>query len=75
VSFSEAEEAFDDENAVELFDDIHSADEIRFQLIGASPSRLLFVAFTERSGKTRIISARDAETGEVKIYHEYNRYR
>lgn len=73
VSFSEAKQAFEDENAVELYDVAHSDDEIRFQILGAANRRLLFVAFTERSSKTRIISAREAESKEVKIYHEQNR--
>lgn len=73
VSFSEAMQAFEDENAVELYDVAHSDDEIRFQILGAANRRLLFVAFTERSSKTRIISAREAESKEVKIYHEQNR--
>ncbi|MBP9664647.1 MAG: BrnT family toxin [Pyrinomonadaceae bacterium] len=73
VRFTEATEAFDDENAVELFDDTHSDDEVRFQIVGATNSRLLFVAYTERSGKTRIISAREADAKEVNIYHEHNR--
>ena len=33
VSFEEAALAFSDENAVELFDEMNSEDEIRYQLI------------------------------------------
>ena len=73
VTFDEAIAAFDDENAVEFLDEGNSIGEVRFRLIGASPSRLLFVSFTERADVTRIISARAAETIEIEIYHEFNK--
>ncbi|MCP9494836.1 MAG: BrnT family toxin [Pyrinomonadaceae bacterium MAG19_C2-C3] len=72
VSFEEAELAFQDENAVELFDELNSDEEIRFQIIALSPARLLFVAFTIREENIRIISARKADAKQVKIYNEYN---
>ncbi|MBA3634604.1 MAG: BrnT family toxin [Acidobacteria bacterium] len=73
VSFEEAEKAFEDENAVELFDELNSDTEIRFQIIALSSKRLLFVAFTVRKEIIRIISARKADAKQVKIYNEYNR--
>ncbi|HEY0428165.1 MAG TPA: BrnT family toxin [Pyrinomonadaceae bacterium] len=73
VTFEEAELAFQDENAVELFDGKNSVEEIRYQIIALSPTRLLFVAFTVREEKIRIISARKADAKQVKIYNEYNR--
>ena len=73
VSFEEAELAFQDENAVELFDELNSEEENRYQIIALSPIRLLFVAFTVREEKFRIISARKADAKQVKIYNEYNR--
>jgi uncharacterized DUF497 family protein len=73
VSFEEAEKAFEDENAVELFDELNSDTEIRFQIIALSSKRLLFVAFTVRKEIVRIISARIADAKQVKIYNEYNR--
>ncbi len=73
VSFEEAENAFEDENAVELFDELNSDTEIRFQIIALSSKRLLFVAFTVRKEIVRIISARKADAKQVKIYNEYNR--
>ena len=51
VSFDEASLAFFDSNAVELFDELNSDNEIRFQLIGTSSIRLLFVAYTLRDEK------------------------
>jgi len=72
VSFAEAAEAFLDENAVELFDDSNSSDEIRYQLVGISNLRLLFVAYTEREQTIRIISARKANAKQISIYNEQN---
>ncbi len=72
VSFEEAAFAFFDENAVELFDDINSEDETRYQLVGISKTRLIFVAYTARAEKIRIISARKANAKQVKIYNEQN---
>ena len=72
VSFAEAAEAFMDENAVELFDDANSDEEIRYQLVGISGLRLLFVAYTERGETIRIISARKANEKQIRIYNEQN---
>lgn len=74
ISFEEAEQAFNDQNAVELFDELNSEAEIRYQIIAFSPVRLLFVSYTIRDFDTiRIISARQADTDEERIYNEYNR--
>lgn len=74
VSFEEAEQAFNDQNAVGLFDELNSAEEIRYQIIALSPVRLLFVSYTVRDEETiRIISARKADSDEERIYNEYNR--
>jgi uncharacterized protein len=73
VTFQEAELAFEDESAVEIYNDLNSDEEIRFQIIALSPVRLLFVAFTLREEKIRIISARKANAKQVKIYNEFNR--
>ena len=70
VSFEEAALAFFDENAVELFDETNSNDEIRYQLIGIFDVRLIFVAYTARNEKIRIISARKANAKQIKIYNE-----
>ena len=72
VSFEEAALAFFDENAVELFDEVNSENEIRYQLIGISKTRLIFVAYTARDEKIRIISARKANAKQIKIYNEQN---
>jgi len=72
VSFEEAETVFEDEYAIYLFDEIHSADEERFIVIGEdSLFRELAVCHCYR-GKhdeiIRIISARKATKGEIKLY-------
>ena len=74
ISFEDAESAFFDENAVEIFDELNSNAEIRFQIIALSSVRLLFVAFTIRGEeKIRIISARKADAKQANIYNEYKR--
>lgn len=77
VSFAEAEEVFDDLNAIEFFDDFHSDEEKRFRRVGLSTKRLLFVVYTEQreNGREiiRLISARKADAREAGIYNEYNR--
>ncbi len=73
VSFDEASLAFFDPNAVELFAELDSDNEIRFQLIGISSIRLLFVAYTLRHEKIRIITARKANARQVKYYNEQKR--
>jgi uncharacterized protein len=76
VTFEEAEEVFDDDNSVEFFDDLHSAEEERFRRVGLSKKRLLFLIYTirEKNGieLIRIISARKANSSEIEIYNEYN---
>lgn len=73
VSFEEAMEAFFDQNAVDDYDIEHSDDESRFNLIGLSSRRLLFVVYTEPAeGTIHIISARRAEGKQQEIYEEQN---
>jgi uncharacterized DUF497 family protein len=42
-------------------------------MIGMVENRLLFVAYTMRDGRIRIISARKAEPCERRKYHDENR--
>ena len=77
VTFKEAETVFDDFNAVEFFDDLHSEAEERFRRVGLSDKRLLFVVYTIRDKdgeeKIRLISARKTTVRETEIYNEHNR--
>ena len=69
VAFPEAIKVFDDLGAAEEYDATHSTyDEPRYSRIGFSGTRLLFVVFTVRQGKTRIIHARKADRVMEKIY-------
>ena len=69
VSFEEAATVFNDRNAITLADTLHSEEEERYIDIGmSSQGRPLFVVYTERGQKTRIISARPCTAKEAKIY-------
>ena len=73
VWFEEAEQVFDDSNAIMFFDQEHSKEEDRFILLGLSASvRVLAVVYCERhKGKlVRIISARKATKKEIKRYEK-----
>lgn len=72
ISFDEAKTVFDNSLAV-IFDDpqhsIGEIREIREIIIGhSSQNQLLIVAFTERSGVIRIVSARLANRREANDY-------
>ena len=58
---------------VEWLDDRQGAEEPRFATLGMVEHRLLFVAYTMRGDRIRIISARKAEPHERRRYHEENR--
>jgi len=71
VSFEEAQTVFYDEFAVQFFDEAHSADDVRFLMLGMSvQSKLLLVCHCEREGGDiiRIISARKATKRESAFY-------
>ena len=73
VSFQEASSIFADRKLLELPDREHSEGELRFLGIGRSnQDRLLFVNFTIRGEKFRIISARLAESWERREYEIAN---
>lgn len=73
VTFEMAREAFGDPFAIEWTDMVQDPNEERYAMIGMVENRLLFVAYTLREGRTRIISARKAEPYERRRYHEENR--
>lgn len=67
----EAEEAMEDPHAIEGPDELHSKDEIRFTVIGRTrKGRTLFLAFTVRNNRIRVLHARDAKRKEAKLYEE-----
>ncbi|MBI2267834.1 MAG: BrnT family toxin [Candidatus Blackburnbacteria bacterium] len=71
VEDQEAEEIFLDQGKVIFKDKLHSQVEERFIVIGKTKKeRLLYICFTRRKEKIRIISARDINKKEVSIYEE-----
>ena len=71
VDFEEAETVFQDEMALELFDDEHSGGEDRYIIIGiSSKTRELMVCHCYRNNSdiVRIISARRATKNEIVLY-------
>jgi uncharacterized protein len=72
VSFDLARHAFADVFAVEREDITEDYGEDRYNLLGMVGGRLLFVAYTMRDDRIRIVSAREAEPYERRLYHEEN---
>ena len=71
VSFDEASTIFDDPMLITVIDDEHSNGEERYITIGlSSNARLLLIAHTDRNGRIRIISARQATKAEARFYSE-----
>ena len=69
ISFEKAVQAFDDDLAVPFEDPEHSDEnETRYALIGMCELGLVFVSFTFRSERCRIISARKASRKMERIY-------
>jgi uncharacterized DUF497 family protein len=73
VSQAESEQVFFNRPLVIADDEIHSGSEIRSYALGRTDAgRLLFIAYTLRGEKVRVISARDMTRRERKEY-EYAR--
>jgi uncharacterized DUF497 family protein len=73
VSFDLATTVFKDPFAVERLDDREDYGEERFVVIGmAEGNVILFVAYTEREDRIRIISARRATQNEQADYVQPN---
>lgn len=71
VTFDEAITAFSDPLSMLLPDPDHSIDEQRYLVLGTSTrGRLLVVAVTERTPRTRLISARRATRKERSQYEQ-----
>lgn len=71
VSASECEQVFFNRPLVAGADMEHSEEEERFYALGVTDSgRRLFVVFTVRDKKIRVISARDMSRRERKVYDE-----
>jgi uncharacterized DUF497 family protein len=72
VSFESATRAFRDVFALGFLDDREDYGEERWIRIGMAGDKLLHVAYTERSKRKRIISARAAEKEEHDFYFQQN---
>ncbi|MCL7422132.1 MAG: BrnT family toxin [Methylobacter sp.] len=69
IDFMDAIQVFFDERRLSKLDSRHDYGEDRYQVIGMSNERVLFVVYTERSGNTiRVISARKANKKERATY-------
>ena len=70
ISFEEAITVFDDPRARIAEDPKHSSGETRFWAIGATAfsAQIVVVAFTDRAGLVRVISARPASRRERRGY-------
>lgn len=68
VSFKTAAKVFNDPNHFKEYDWDHSFDEERWKIIGMVDN-VLFVIYTERQDKIRIISAREATEVERRKYY------
>ncbi len=69
VSFEEAATVFGDPLSDTFDDPDHSAEEVRFLIIGHSDEgKLLFVSHTDDGETVRIISAREPTRGEREKY-------
>ncbi|MDP3987862.1 MAG: BrnT family toxin [Candidatus Levybacteria bacterium] len=71
VSNTECEELFFDENKVVFKDLLHSQGEDRFILLGKTKmGRLLYLVFTIRGERIRVISCRDLNKKEAHLYEK-----
>jgi len=72
VMFWESEEIFGNEPLIVQSDETHSqSEETRYYALGrTNQDRLLFVAFTIRIGRIRVISARPMSQKEKTIYQK-----
>lgn len=71
VSFEAALHVFDDLFALDRADPGGSGEEARFVIAGMVNGMLLTVVYTERSNRTRIISARKATKHEQRDYYSH----
>ncbi len=68
IDFEDAAKIFADSNRIEFFDKTHSDEEDRYITIGRVQN-ILFVVYTERDEKIRLITARKANKEERELYY------
>jgi uncharacterized DUF497 family protein len=69
IDFEDAKNIFLDPNRLER-EDKRDYDETRIQVIGIVNQVVLFVVYTKRNGKNRIISARRVNKNEQRQYYQ-----
>ena len=72
IDFEHAKLVFNDIYAVERFDDSVPYGEDRFTILGMAEGVILFVVYTERADRIRLISARRATRHEQNDYYQQN---
>ena len=72
VAFTQGAMAAHDPFAIEWIDDRQDYGEERINLLGMCNGVILHVTYTERGGRTRIISARRATKDEQDDYYRQN---
>jgi uncharacterized protein len=71
VSVAECEQVFFNDNLWAKPDETHSADELHFHALGQTDvGRLIFIVFTLRGTRIRVISARDVHRKEREAYRQ-----
>lgn len=74
VSFKECQQLFNNSPLMVKFDELHSKSEKHFQALGLTDKgRRLFLVFTFRKNKIRVISARNQSKLERSLYEEYKK--
>ena len=73
VTFDVSREVFRDPFALDWLDTREDYGEQRYATVGMAQGRLVYVAYTMRKERIRIISARGAEPCEQRCYHEEDR--
>ena len=68
ISFETAAKVFLDEDRLEIYDEVHSTEEDSYITFGRA-GEILFVVYTERTPKIRLISARLATPKERRLYY------
>ena len=68
INFKTAAKVFNDPYRIEEYDDVHSIVEERWKVIGMVDD-MLFVIYTNRDEKIRLISAREATEQERRRYY------
>ncbi len=69
IDFLDAALVFDDEARLDWFDDREHYQEDRFCTLGDVQGRIIFVAYTIRGDRIRLITARRASTKEREEYY------